>query len=296
MAGDAKYYWLKLKKDFFKRHDMRIIEAQENGKEFVLIYLKLLCESIDHEGALRFSETIPYTTKMLAAITDTSEEALCAALDMFVDLGLVSVDDDRTIYMNNIAGMIGSATDNDNASRQRRYRERQKEQALQESNENVTGALQRVTTRYVTERNESVTERYAGVTKNNESIDIDKDKDIEIEIDKDKECIYGSDEPTPAKDTKHKHGEYKKVLLTDSEYDRLVTDYGQEQTEKAITFLDAYIAEKGYKSKSHNLALRRWVFNAVKEHEQKQRRTQGTAEQLDDFYNMMSDWAKEDGQ
>ena len=127
MAGDAKYYWLKLKKDFFKRHDMRIIEAQENGKEFVLIYLKLLCESIDHEGALRFSETIPYTTKMLAAITDTREEALCAALDMFVDLGLVSVDDDRTIYMNNIAGMIGSATDNDNASRQRRYRERQKD-------------------------------------------------------------------------------------------------------------------------------------------------------------------------
>lgn len=109
-------------------------------------------------------------------------------------------------------------------------------------------------------------------------------------IDKD---ICGSDEPTPAKDTKHKHGEFQKVLLSDKEYEKLVTDYGQEQTEKAITFLDAYIAEKGYKSKSHNLALRRWVFNAVKEHEQKQRRRQGTAEQLDDFYNMMSDWAME---
>ena len=274
---DAKYYWLKLKKDFFKRHDVRIIEAQENGKEYVLIYLKLLCESIDHEGALRFSETIPYSEQMLAAITDTDLNTLRGALDSFLELGLISVDADETIYMNNIAGMIGSATDNDNANRQRRYRARQKEQALQDNSESVTDTLR---------------ERYAGVTKHNESKSIEKEIDKEIEIDIDN--TGGSDEPIPAKDTKHKHGEYKKVLLTDSEYDRLVTDYGQEQTEKAITFLDAYIAEKGYKSKSHNLALRRWVFNAVKEHEQKQRRKQGTAEQLDDFYSMMTDWAMEE--
>ena len=274
---DAKYYWLKLKKDFFKRHDVRIIEAQANGKEYVLIYLKLLCESIDHEGALRFSDTIPYSEQMLAAITDTDLNTLRGALDSFLELGLISVDADNTIYMNNIAGMIGSATDNDNANRQRRYRARQKEQALQDNSAGVTDTLR---------------ERYAGVTKHNESKSIEKEIDKEIEIDKDN--TVGSDEPIPAKDTKHKHGEYKKVLLTDSEYDRLVTDYGQEQTEKAITFLDAYIAEKGYKSKSHNLALRRWVFNAVKEHEQKQRRKQGTAEQLDDFYNMMTDWAMEE--
>ena len=33
----------------------------------------------------------------------------------------------------------------------------------------------------------------------------------------------------------------------------------------AITFLDAYIEEKGYKSKNHNLAIRRWVMDAIKD-------------------------------
>ena len=35
----AKFYWLKLKRDFFKRHDIQIIEAMPNGKDYVLFYL-----------------------------------------------------------------------------------------------------------------------------------------------------------------------------------------------------------------------------------------------------------------
>ena len=69
---------------------------------------------------------------------------------------------------------------------------------------------------------------------------------------------------------KHTYGEYKHVKLTENEMDRLVNDYGSEETAKAIKLLDEYIEEKGYKSKSHNLALRRWVFDAVKEREKKQ--------------------------
>lgn len=67
------------------------------------------------------------------------------------------------------------------------------------------------------------------------------------------------------KEQKHQYGEYKHVLLTDAEHDRLCADYGIDTTSEAIKFLDAYIEEKGYKSKSHNLALRRWVFDALKD-------------------------------
>ena len=49
MSETKKYYWLKLKRDFFKRHDMRIIEVMPNGKDYILFYLKMLLESIDHE-------------------------------------------------------------------------------------------------------------------------------------------------------------------------------------------------------------------------------------------------------
>lgn len=64
---------------------------------------------------------------------------------------------------------------------------------------------------------------------------------------------------------KHTFGEYKKVSLTDEEYRKLVSEFGEQKTDQAITFLDAYIAEKGYKSKSHYLAIRRWVFDAIEQ-------------------------------
>ena len=51
--------------------------------------------------------------------------------------------------------------------------------------------------------------------------------------------------------------------MTDEEYTKLVNEYGEETAHKAIEFLDSYIAEKGYKSKSNYLAIRRWVIDAV---------------------------------
>ena len=73
---NKRYYWLKLNKNFFKRHDIRIIEDMENGKDFILFYMKILLESIDHNGYLRFNKNIPYNEKMLATITNTEEETV----------------------------------------------------------------------------------------------------------------------------------------------------------------------------------------------------------------------------
>ena len=153
--AEKKYYWLKLKRDFFKRHDIRIIEEMPNGKEYLLFYLKLLVESIDHEGALRFSDTIPYNEQMLSIITNTNIDIVRSAMKLLESLQLVEIKDDQTIYMEEVNTMIGSAVDNDNANRQRRFRERQKQLALPD--------------------------RYDAVTKDNESKSIEK----EIEIEKD---------------------------------------------------------------------------------------------------------------
>ena len=150
-----KYYWLKLKRDFFKRHDIRIIEEMPNGKEYLLFYLKLLVESIDHEGSLRFNDTIPYNEQMLSIITNTNVDIVRSAMKLLESLQLVEIKDDQTIYMEEVNTMIGSAVDNDNANRQRRFRERQKKLALPD--------------------------RYYSVTKNNESKSIEKEKEIEIE-------------------------------------------------------------------------------------------------------------------
>ena len=108
--SDKKYYWLKLKKDFFKRHDIQIIENMPNGKDYVLFYLKLLVESVDHEGGLRFNETIPYNEQMLATITNTNIDTVSTAMKLFRELGMVEILDDKTIYMNEVSKMLGTET------------------------------------------------------------------------------------------------------------------------------------------------------------------------------------------
>lgn len=107
---NKKYFWLKLKRDFFKRHDIQIIESMPNGKDYVLFYLKLLVESVDHEGNLRFSDTIPYNEQMLATITNTNIDIVRSAMKIFVELNMVDVLDSGTIFMAEIQKMTGTET------------------------------------------------------------------------------------------------------------------------------------------------------------------------------------------
>lgn len=60
-------------------------------------------------------------------------------------------------------------------------------------------------------------------------------------------------------------GTYKNVKLEERELAKLKDDYGEDEAQQAINFLSEHIKMKGYKAKSHYLALRKWVFMAVKE-------------------------------
>lgn len=243
MSNSKKYYWLKLQNDFFKRHDIRIVENMPNGKDYVIFYLKLLCESTSHDGLLRFSEEIPYNEEMLATITNTNIDIVRSAIKVFEQLKMIEIYDDGTLFMKQVEKMVGS--ESDSAIRVRKHRENQK---LLQCNANVT--------------------------KSNIEIELDidkeKDKDKDKELDKDKDI--SNKKPKPSK---HKHGEYQNVLLTDEEYNKLHQDY--PNANELITYLDEYIEMKGYKAKSHNLAIRKWVVDAVARDNKKKPQQQVTS-------------------
>ncbi len=111
MATGKKYYWLKLTGNFFKRHDIRIIKSQKNGKDYVIFYLTLLTESLDHNGYLRFNELIPYDPDMLSVVTDTDIDVVKSAIDLLERLKLIEILDDGTIFMTEVQRMVGSETD-----------------------------------------------------------------------------------------------------------------------------------------------------------------------------------------
>ena len=104
---------------------------------------------------------------------------------------------------------------------------------------------------------------------------IPSDNQMETEVRLGKDSIgkvsIEKDIATPKKEKpqKESYGSLGNVKLTIDEYNKLLNEYGNDLTHKAIDFLDAYIADKGYKSKSNYMAIRRWVIDAVKEKEQK---------------------------
>ena len=62
---------------------------------------------------------------------------------------------------------------------------------------------------------------------------------------------------------KHKHGEFKHVLLTEAEYERLVKDYGEEVVKRYIKKVDEYCEQHGKRYQNYNLALRNTFMKDV---------------------------------
>lgn len=215
--AENKYYWLKLKRDFFKRHDIRIIEEMPNGKDYILFYLKMLLESIDHNGELRFNDTIPYNEQMLSVITNTNIDIVRAAMKVFIQLGMIEIFDDETIYMREMQTMIGS--ESASAERVRKHRERK---ALQCN---------------------------VAETKCNTEIEIDIEKDKELDKEKDKRS---------AKPARHKYGEYKNVLLSDEDMEKLKAEFPDDWQQR-IERLSGYIASTGKSYKNHLATIRNWA-------------------------------------
>ena len=119
----GKNYWLKMRKDFFKRHDTRIIRGMPNGEKYLLFYLVLLAESVSHDGKLRFSEAVPYNEEMLAIVTETDVDTVRCAIHVFIELGMMEKWDDGTFFMSELQRMIGTETKW--AEKKRLQRERQ---------------------------------------------------------------------------------------------------------------------------------------------------------------------------
>lgn len=137
--SDKKYYWLRLQKDFFKRHDIRIVESMPNGKDYILFYLKVICESANHGGNLRFSETIPYSEEMLATITNTNVDVVRNAIKIFQELNMIEVLDNGTYFMHEVQNMVGYETEW--AIKKREYRKKVNAQNVLQSENNASKAL-----------------------------------------------------------------------------------------------------------------------------------------------------------
>lgn len=129
MSVNKKYYYLKLKDDFFESDAMIVLESMPDGYIYSNILLKLYLRSLKHEGKLMFNDRIPYNSNILAQVTRHSVGDVEKAVQIFKELDLIEVLDNGAIFITDIQNFIGRSSTE--ADRKREYRERiEKEKSI----------------------------------------------------------------------------------------------------------------------------------------------------------------------
>lgn len=218
-----RYYWLKLKENFFEEDTIEWLEEQPNGKEYCLFYLKLCLKSLKTEGLLVRNVgnlMIPYDPESLAKLTNSKLDTVKVAMDLFNKIGLIQIMDSGEIYLNQLGEMVGSETE---YARQKRL-QRSKDDNVQK----LSGK---------------------GRLELEKELEIERELEIDIDIDK------PSKKKAPP--SKHKLGEFNNVLLTDEELNKLKDQFPDWQ--QKIDNLSLYIGSTGKRYKSHYMTILSWA-------------------------------------
>jgi len=128
---DKKYYWIKLKTDFFNQEAIDFLMSQPNGCQYIVLYQMLCLQTANSNGvmATQIGEVIvPYDVKKIVRDTKYFDfDTVTVALELFKRLGLVYQDDGEILRIANLNHMVGSESASMAAIKKREYRERLKD-------------------------------------------------------------------------------------------------------------------------------------------------------------------------
>ena len=126
MSDNQKYYYIRIKEDFFEKEDIKILQSMDDGYLFSDILMKLYLRSLKDNGKLMFKDHIPYNSKMISTITNHSVAVVEKAIMIFKNLGLIDILDNGAIFMLDIQNFIGKSSSE--ADRKKEYRKRIEEE------------------------------------------------------------------------------------------------------------------------------------------------------------------------
>lgn len=224
MSDNKKYYFLKLKEDFFFSGEVLIIEKMPDGMLYSNILLKLYLLSLKFNGFLKLNENVNYTPEMLASLTGHKLETVEKALELFLELGLIVECADNSIYMSNIENMVG--TSSTEADRKRRARAELKK---------------------LGKHSEGTCPQSVPILSEMCPTEIEKEKEIDKESELKQEL----------------YGRYKNVSLTHSDYEQLKNDY-PVYADMYIDKLSEYMESTGKSYKNHLATIQKWLDEDIK--------------------------------
>jgi len=124
-----RYYWFKMKDNFFKSKEMKKLRRIAGGDTFTIIYLKLLMLSVKSEGRLEYDGVEETFADELALELDEKVDNVTLTLQYLHNVKLIEMISDDEMVLKEAMENIG--TEVDSAERVRLHRERKTQLALQ---------------------------------------------------------------------------------------------------------------------------------------------------------------------
>ncbi len=227
-----RYYWLKLKADWFSDKRIKKLRSIAGGDTHTIIYLKMMLLSLKDEGKLYFEGVEDNFASEIALALDEDAENVKLTLAFLQRHGLIEIGDDDEYQLTEVPTIIGSETAS--AMRVREHRERKKQ---------ATG-------------NDRLLQCNTDETDGNNLKQVcSVERELEIERDKDKEIEKEGEKDTPAPAA---YGKFHNVFLSDAELDALKTEL-PGRWEYYIDRLSVHIASSGKQYHNHAATIYKWA-------------------------------------
>lgn len=224
MSDNRKYYYLKLKENFYNSETMVILESMQDGLLYSNLLLKMYLMSLKSGGILMLNDHLPHTPQTIATFTRHQVGTVERALKVFLEFGLVEILTDGAYYMADIQLLIGQSSTE--GERKKKERMRLKRQKLLPS-----GGV-------------DICPPYSQGDICPPEI---RDKRLDIRDKENRECVG-----TPA------YGRYQNVFLTDDELTELQKEL-PALWQTCVDRLSEYMASTGKQYQNHAATIRRWA-------------------------------------
>lgn len=237
MTIAKKYYWLKLKEDFFRQKEIKKLRKIAGGDTYTIIYLKMMLLSLKDEGKLFFEGLEDSFIDEVALEIDEDLENVKVTIMFLLKCGLIEELTENEFLMTKAYESIGSETQS--AERVRRFRKRKKQNSLpsgQISDKNPPEKELEI------ELQQETLQCNTAVTKCNTEIEIEKEKEIELQLQQDieeKGCCGGSEKKFNIFEYMQQRGF---VSISPMIYEKINADielYSLEEVKKAIDIADS---------------------------------------------------------
>lgn len=181
--SDKKYYWIRLKTNFFSQEIIDFLLSQKNGCQYVVLYQMLCLNTANSDGALATNINemlVPYDVNKIVRDTKYFDfDTVSVALELFKKLGLIYEEQDGILKITNYSEMVGSESGNANAQRQKKFRERKKQELLSVTENNVTSVTDSVTENNEEYRDKSIEYRDIDIKETTTNVVVKKNKNSE---------------------------------------------------------------------------------------------------------------------